>query len=383
MNANKMLEKVKKDIDKNYCTKLICTSKKPQAPWKLFFGDNGNFLRIDRCDYTVFQNLYEKAFSDFWTHKVVDFSKDAVGWDQLDEKAKRMFLLNNGYQSLMDSGVTSLFAYLAEICTNTELAVLYKYNDQNESVHAISYSYGLAQMFGGRAEEMIDIVYRDPVIQKRMDDEIDISSEFVEYVVHAKNSYEKAKQLLVREMAATYFLESIKFPFSFFVTWRINESYNNCIQGFSQLLKLIAHDELTTHAVTHQNVFAILMREDRQGFVNIIEQEKQWIIDYAKHVAEQEIEWCEYLFAEGDVNGFTKEMGIHFIKYYTDRALSNLKLDKIYNEKKSDIIEWYDRYRNINAQNAALQEVSNIAYQKGVTKNDLHLLDTVDWDLAG
>jgi len=366
---------VKREKMNNYCTKLICVEQKPQEPWRLFFGDNGNFLRIDRCDYPVFQNLYEKAFSDFWTHKVVDFSKDAIGWETLDEKAKRMFLLNNGYQALMDSGVTSLFGYFAEVCTNTELKVLYKYNDQNESIHAISYSYGLAQMFGNQAEYMIDIVYRDPVVQKRMKDEVEVSEEFLQYVIYQKNSDHKAKVLLLKEMMATYFLEAIKFPFSFFVTWRINEGNNNAIQGFSQLLKLIAHDELTTHAVTHPNVFKILKKEKRQGFFEAIEEVKPWIVEYTQHVAEQEMEWCEYLFAEGDVNGFTKEMGMHFIRFYTDRALKKIDFDPIYNEKSSDIIEWYERYRNINLQNAALQEVSNIAYQKGVTKDDLHLLD--------
>jgi ribonucleoside-diphosphate reductase beta chain len=359
-----------------YCTKLICVEKKPEERWRLFFGDNGNFLRIDRCDYPVFQNLYEKAFSDFWTHKVVDFSKDVIGWDSLDEKAKRMFLLNNGYQALMDSGVTSVFSYFAEVCTNTELKVLYKYNDQNESIHAISYSYGLSQMFGGKAEEKLDIVYSDPIIKKRMDDEISYSDEFIKYVVYEKNTDDKAKELLLKEMIVTYMLEHIKFPFSFFVTWRINEGNNNAIQGFSQLLKLIAHDELTTHTVTHINVFKILRKEERQGFQHIIEKSLDFIYDYAKHVAEEEIKWNEYLFAEGDINGFTKSMGEHFIKYYTDKALTDLGLEKIYNEDKSDVIDWYERYRNINLQNSALQEVSNTMYQKGVTKNDLGRFDT-------
>ena len=86
--------------------------------------------------------------------------------------------------------------------------------------------------------------------------------------------------------------------------------------------------------------------------------------------------WKEcYLFKEGNLSGFTKDMGEHFIKYYADKALTNLGLNKIFNEKESDIITWYERYRNINLQNSALQEVSNTAYQKGVTKNDLSNLD--------
>jgi ribonucleotide reductase beta subunit family protein with ferritin-like domain len=87
------------------------------------------------------------------------------------------------------------------------------------------------------------------------------------------------------------------------------------------------------------------------------------------------MKWNNYLFKEGNLSGFTKDMGEHFIRYYTDKALTNLGLNKIFNEKESDIITWYERYRNINLQNSALQEVSNTAYQKGVTKNDLSKFD--------
>jgi len=357
------------------CNKLICLDKKPEQSWKLFFGDNGNFLRVDRCDYPVFANLYEKTTSDFWTRKVVDFSKDRVGWENLYEVARRMFLLNNGYQSAMDSGVTSIFGYFAEVCTNTELKGLYKYNDFIEVEHAMSYSYGLSQMFGAKAEEKIDIVYTDTVVKKRLDNEISYTDEFIKYIIHDRNDDDKAKELLLKEMIVTYMLEHIKFPFSFFVTWRINVGYNNAIQGFSQLLRLIGHDELTTHTVTHINVFKILKKEKRQGFQHIIKKLESWIYDYAKIVASQEMEWNEYLFNEGNVNSFTKEMGEHFIKYYVDKALTNLGLNPIFNEKHSEIIGWYDRYRNINLQNAALQEISNVAYQKGITKNDLSKFD--------
>ena len=38
---------------------------------------------------------------------------------------------------------------------------------------------------------------------------------------------------------------------------------------------------------------------------------------------------------------------------------------------KSDIIDWFNAYRDINKQNAALQETTNTSYQKGALKNDL------------
>ena len=232
-------------------------------------------------------------------------------------------------------------------------------------------------MFGGEAEEKLNIVYSDPFIKKRLDSEIEVSQEFLDYVIKKENSDHKAKVLILKEIISTYFLEHVKFPSSFGVSWRINEGYNNAIQGFSQLLKLIAHDELTTHAVTHKEVIKILRNEKRQGFHEALKDVEPWAYEYFKKNAEDELKWIDYLFKEGPINNFTDEMAKHFVKYYTDKALKDIKLNPIFNEPHSEYISWYERYRNLNAQNAALQEVSNSVYRKGVIKNDLDKLDNI------
>ena len=370
--------------NRNNCAdKLVCVDSTPEKPWKLFFGDNGNFIRIDKCDYHQFQKLYEKAFSDFWTHKVIDFSKDNIGWERLPDNAKRMFLLNNDYQALMDSGVTNLFSYLSQICTNSELSILYKYNDQNESIHALTYSYGLSQMFGGDAEEKLNLVYTDEKIKSRLQSETEVSTDFIKYVIKDNNTDHQAKVYLLKEIFSTYFLESVKFPFSFLVTWKINEGYKNAIQGFAQLLKLIAHDELTTHSVTHNEVIKILRNEERQEFSEALKEVEEWIYDYYKFNVNQEIGWVKYLFKDGPISSLTEEMAIHFIKYQADKSLKLMKLQPIFNEEHSELISWFERYRNLNNQNAALQEVSNSVNRKGIIKNDLDRLDKYKGVLNG
>ncbi len=355
------------------CERIICVDREPQEPWKLFFGDTGHFLRVDRVDYPVFRNLYEKAFADFWTWKVVDFKDDIIGWQKLPENAQSKFLKNNAYQTLMDGGVVNIYNYLAMIASNTELALLYNYIAQNESIHAGSYSYGLSQMFGSQAKEKIDIVYIDKVVQERLANEIDYSEELIEKIHKHAPIDDEYKRSLLKVISATYILEHIKFPFSFFTTWRINEGYGNAIQGFSMLLKLIAEDELGTHVPSNLNVLKILKREERQEFKYLFDSGwfEEFFIGYAKEVAKAEIKWCEYLFEDGPIDGFTKEMGIHFIKVYTDKAVTRLGYSPIFKEQSSDVIDWYESYRKINLQNTAQQEVSNVSYQKGTVRNDI------------
>ncbi len=348
------------------CNHIVCTNEIPKDTKKLFYGDTGNFLRVDKTDYPVLMNTFKKGFSDVWMWTAVDFQADILGWNKLDEVSQRIFLLNNSYQTLMDSGVVGIYNYLALLTTNTELKLGYQYIAQNESIHAGSYSYGLSQMFGSEAESKINVVYEDSFIQKRMEDEVDFSDDlFLDNIRNQEENYEN----IFKAIVATYALEHIKFPFSFFATWTINRINDNAIQGFSNLLKLIAQDELDFHVPMNKNVLKIIKKEKHQGFLDVWDD--QFIYDYVRKVAEQEKEWNLYLLKDGELPGFNKNINKHFIEYQADKTLTDIGLDPIYGVQKNDTIDWYNDYRKIKNQNTALQETSNTSYNKGVVQNDI------------
>ncbi len=157
----------------NKDTQIINVDKIPEQPWKLFFGDTGNMLRVDMIDYPVIHNCFKVLFSNVWSWTAIDFKSDITGWDKLDPIAQDIFLKTVGYQTTMDSGVTSVYNYLALLSSNTELSIGYQYIAQNESIHAGSYSYALSQMFGSDAYDKINIIYEDEFIKKRMESEVD------------------------------------------------------------------------------------------------------------------------------------------------------------------------------------------------------------------
>jgi ribonucleoside-diphosphate reductase beta chain len=168
---------------------------------------------------------------------------------------------------------------------------------------------------------------------------------------------------------AAYVLEHIKFPFSFFTTWTINRTYDNAINGFSQLLKLIAQDELDFHVPTNKNVLRILKREARQDFKEAWDD--QFVYDYVRKVAEEEKKWATYLLSAGELPGYNKNINNNFIEYHADKTLKDIGLEPIYNAEKTDTIDWFNSYRKIKNQNSSLQEVSNISYSKGIVQNDI------------
>jgi ribonucleoside-diphosphate reductase beta chain len=118
-----------------------------------------------------------------------------------------------------------------------------------------------------------------------------------------------------------------------------------------------------------------LMRDKEQGFLHLKNYFEDTAIKMAKETAELEMEWADYLLKEGNISGYNKEIAYHFIRYWTDYRLKEIHLKPIYNEKSSDIIDWFNSYRNLNNKQINLQEADNTNYQKGTLKNDLNKLD--------
>jgi len=335
---------------------ILNISEKPKTN-PLFGGlDGGVFLRTDRIENPIYKTLYEAGFGKFWTVKMIDFSGDAMGFPTMPEMAQNMFLENNGYQSLMDSGVVNIYNDLTMCTTNPELAILYQYIAQNESIHAMSYAEGLIQMFGAKAEEKIDIVYEDKVIQARLASEVD----------YAEKLDRNDMKSIFHVVVAAYLLEHIKFPFSFFVTFSINKAYNNAINGFSMLLKKIAEDEMEIHYPANAEVIKGMIA---QGLVSK-EYAHSFIKKEAAAVLESELDWNKHLQRNGPIPGYNERIGAEFIRYWTNKTLRDCGIDET-PIAPNDTIVWFNHYRNIDNQVVAQQEMKSNQYQKGVIQNDL------------
>jgi ribonucleoside-diphosphate reductase beta chain len=218
---------------------------------------------------------------------------------------------------------------------------------------------------------MLDFVYEDKILQNRMNADIITANLFINLAKDQNADIDEIKKALILSLIRTYFLEGVRFPASFFVTWTINKNNNNAIQGFSQALKLILWDELTVHTATGQNVLKILFKDKNQEFLHLKNFYIENLYSIANEVYQSELEWASYLLRDGEIPGYNKNIANHFLKWQIDHRIKNLGLDPIFNEEKSDIIDWFNDYRNLNKTQIALQEADNTNYQKGAIKNDL------------
>ncbi len=356
--------------------KVVDIDKKPKNE-KIFFGNFGHYIRIDSISHEIAKKLKEASEGNTWFSKEVDYKSDKTRFSSLPEDAQRAFKLNIAYQTLMDSGVASGFSsILNRIVTSSIWSILYARIAIEENIHAESYSYGLSEVFGHQATETLDLVYNDDFVKHRMEKEVELFGKVDELcnLENLNTSPDEKKQALLRLLTGIYLLESIKFPFSFLVTFIINNSYDNAIAGFAKTIKLIAHDELNVHVPTGKNVISILRKDDNQGFSHLFK--NGWFNNTARNMVEftvnEEIKWSKYLFDGKEVLGINSSVSENFIKYWAGIRLKDIGVETEYlSEKKSDIIDWFHSYRDINKQNAALQETTNTSYQKGALKNDL------------
>lgn len=361
----------------NISNVIVDVTKKPEDAQKLFFGDYDGFVRVETVQYPKLVELAEASESNTWFVNEIDYDADVVGWGSLPPHAQSKFEKNISYQNLMDSGVTRLFGRLAEIANVPELQYLYNRINVEENIHAKSYSNGISLVFGSDAERILDIAYTDPVIQKRVKDEVDFSEELFDLYFDQGRRDDETKMALLKVIGSTFMLEGIKFPFSFFVTWSINKAFGNPIQGFSRALKLISWDEMTVHTTAGSTVLNILRKDKSQGFSHLFPEFDKWLRDYAKKVALGEFDWNEYLLIDGEIPGYNHGIGEHFIKYWTDKRCREVHIGEVFNEKKSDVIDWYNKYRDLNSTTTSLQEADATNYQKGKLKNDLDKFDVV------
>ena len=354
---------------------------------RIFYGPDSGILRVDKILSEEAKRLKEKSEGNTWFTKEVDYKGDRNKFQTLNEDSQRAFKLNIAYQTLMDSGAAGgINKVIVENLTSSIWKLLYGRIAVEEMIHSESYSYGLNEVFGSEATETIDLVYTDTMIQDRMEKENEAFSKLlVKENITPKN--------IIDLILAVYFLESIKFPFSFLVTFTINKMNNDAIPGFTRTLRLIANDELNVHVPTGLAIVHALRNDENFSEVFKTDYFETKTIEYCKFVVEQELKWAKYLLDGKNVPGLSYATAEYFIKYQANYRLESLGINiPDYKDcaEKNDTIIWFDNYRNIDNLNTAIQESTAINYTRGLKadwpevkkdkKEDNSLPDTIFWE---
>lgn len=339
---------------------------------KIFLGEYSGFQRFDVYKYPFAKNIENVMRQAFWSPTEISLVADRIKFADLPEHAQEVITRNLLFQTLMDSAQSrGLDSVLVELTTSPEWECVFKTQAFFEQIHSLSYSHILREVFPD-ATEVFDRIGDTEEIVHRVDDEISCYNKF--HTEEYKNaSMEEKRKMILELVVRIYALESVKFYISFLVTYVINNSYGNAIQGITRIIKLINFDE-DKHVSVMAGLLSILRRVKDEGFAELIDSE--WFNDMTssvfRKVANDEISWGKYLLSFGNIPSLTPDVVENFVKYYVNDRMTKIKVDGIYkNIKKSDTIEWFETYKNIDLDNVAGQEAEGLAYQIGILKDDI------------
>lgn len=337
---------------------------------KIFFGEYSGFQRYDNPKYKFAVIQEEKQRNAFWNPNEISMVNDAQKFFDLPEFAQEIMIRIWLFQTLMDSGQNSgLESVVADICTNPEFEAMFKSWGYFELIHSLSYSHILRGIFSD-STKIFDKIKDFPEIQSRINKEVELYSKVKN--MSDSDSDEEKKKLVLELLVNIFALEGVKFYVSFLVTYIINNSYNNKIQGATRIIKLINFDE-DIHTAMSNGTLNILNKEPTEGFKEIMNSKWYYnmVTDVFKDVYEDEMKWGRYLLSIGDIPSLTEPVLEGFLKYYVDLRLKQLGQPTMFNQEKTDVVQWFENYKDMNKDNAALQESDLAVYSIGIMKNDL------------
>lgn len=341
---------------------------------KIFFGQYNGFQRYDIYKHN-FSKIIERLMRQaFWTPEEISLVADRENFKELPSHIQEILINNLLFQTFMDSVQNrGLDSCMSELVTSSEWEAVFKSQAYFELIHSLSYSHIIREMFSSNSTEIFDRIYKIPQIKNRTNKEIEAYS-IIKQIIENKLdiSLEDKKKHLLILLVHIFFLEGLKFYISFMVTYMINTAYNDAIPGITKIIKLINFDE-DMHVAVVGGLINILMKIEEEGFTDLFK--TNWfeneVYRIVNEIVEDELKWGEYLLSFGPIPSLTKEVFKSFMMYYANDRLKRIGLKPLYNDtKKTDIVDWFNIYKDINKDNTAQQEANALNYNIGAMDMD-------------
>ncbi|HBB8156305.1 TPA: ribonucleotide-diphosphate reductase subunit beta [Escherichia coli] len=346
----------------------------------MFLGQSVNVARYDQQKYRDFEKLIERQLSFFWRPEEVDISSDRIDFNtKLRDHERHIFLSNLRYQTLLDSVQgRSPNATLLPLISIPELETWVETWSFSETIHSRSYTHIIRGMVDDPSIVFDGIVTDEEIINRA----ISISAEYdrlygmtcdrqslgeKEFERLYVNEYGWEPYPLHRQLFRTLVsinaLEAIRFYVSFACTFAFGE--RKLLEGNTKIMRFIARDEALHCEGTERMIR--FMRTGREGLLwkEIAADEENVIYDTMKSVAEQEMNWADYLFKDGSMIGLNADILKTYVKYRTNLAMNRLGLKALFPEVTTDPLAWMNKWLLTDTLQIAPQEAEQSTYLVG------------------
>jgi len=310
--------------------------------------------------------------SFFWRPEEVSLIKDTNDFNSLTDQEKFIFTENLKYQILLDSVQgRSPFLTFGQVATLPEVEEAIIIWDFFETIHSISYSYIIKNVYPDAAAIFNDIM-ENKMIVERAGSVTDKYNEFYRYMIQyqaqqlgmngtTEITLDELKRRLYLALVSVNILEGVRFYVSFACSFAFAE--NKKMEGNAKIIKLIARDE-NEHLAMTQKMIRDLRNNPEEGFSDIINDLDADVYALYRDAAEQEMRWAEYLFEKGSIIGLNTRLLNKYMKFLTDKRLKAIGYNAIFDEK-TDPLTWMERWLRNDSVEVLPQETEITSYLVG------------------
>jgi len=351
----------------------------------MFFGAPLGVQRYDSYKYPVFEKLTTQMLGYFWRPEEVSLQKDRGDYQSLRPEQKHIFTSNLKYQILLDSvqgrGPGLAFAPYVAL---PELEGAMKVWEFMEMIHSRSYTYIIKNIYPDPTE-VFDTILDDDKILARAQSVTKAYDEFLNFAQEWGNSNQwrpdskgspsvewtrkELKRSLYKALCNVNILEGIRFYVSFACSFAFGEL--KLMEGSAKIISLIARDE-NQHLVLTQQIIKNWQKGDDPVMQEIVEEEKETIIQMFRDAVEEEKEWAEYLFKDGTMIGLNDKLLTQYVEWIANKRMKAIGLDPIYDIPLShNPLPWTQHWISSKGLQVAPQETEVESYVVGGIKQDM------------
>ena len=351
----------------------------------MFFGAPLGVQRYDSYKYPVFEKLTNQMLGYFWRPEEVSLQKDRADYQTLRPEQKHIFTSNLKYQILLDSvqgrGPGMAFAPYTAL---PELEGALNVWQFMEMIHSRSYTYIIKNIYPNPSE-VFDTILDDQRILNRASSVTKAYDEFLEVAqewgtgcmwdpVMAGNTTKdwqerELKRKLYLAVANVNILEGIRFYVSFACSFAFGEL--KLMEGSAKIISLISRDE-NQHLVLTQQMIKNWQKGDDPVMQQIVEEEKQTVVNMFRNAVEEEKEWAQYLFKDGTMIGLNDKLLIKYVEWIANKRMRAVGLDPIYDAPiKNNPLPWTEHWISSKGLQVAPQETEVESYVVGGIKQDV------------
>ena len=348
-----------------------------------FMGPSLGVARYDSPAAPEFEILTDQQTGYFWRPEEVSLQEDQQRFKELPPHERRVFLTNLKYQIMMDSiQGRAPVAVFGPICSQPEMESWLATWSFFETIHSRSYTHIVRNLLENPADEL-DRITLDPEIMRRA---AQVSRTYDDLLM-AQNRWRHSEsgdriaelEREVRErlylcLVAVNMLEGLQFYSSFACAFSFAERVRPCMEGNSNVIRLIARDENLHLQGTRE-----MLRRCREG----LEGERMAEVaadlrDRAAGVVDRALEdekaWVDHVFRDGSMELINARNLRDYVAWVGQRRREELLLPGGDPDAPADNpLPWMEKWTSSDALAQAPQEVSKAVYMIDAVESSLDL----------